>query len=302
LWIIKTLIKKINKFSRIFTFVGVLFLFFNCFGKRSKIVVPNDIHMVSAGQLSINQWILTSRINYLDLERLMKIEKKRYLFTNLQIHQILTDNIMAMEDALNDVDQLQRDLDSIIIKLKESDGDSLLSLMENEISYGMEIGSIFEKIKDHQIEFEEGKKGIRKGLKMDRRKIIFIRDETLLWKKDFQHLRYKRASLQKAIQEYNINLGESIIDRNHINEKILSKSDKLERYRTRLDEIETFIVESEDIAYKEAGSWVCIRPLLTLESGNLKKAVPMNFEKKYQKGILDYKRILRVMSIELESI
>lgn len=232
----------------------------------------------------------------------MKSEKKRYLLINLQIHQILTDNIKAMEDALNDVDQLQRDLDSIIIKLKESDGDSLLSIMENEISYGMEIGSIFDKIVDHQSEFEEGKEGISKGFKIDRRKIIFIRDKTLLWKKDFQHLRYKRARLQKAVKEYNSNLGESIIDRTYIDENILIKSDKLERYRNRLDQIETFIIESENIAYKEVGSWVCIRPLLSLESGNLKKAVPMNFEKKYEQGILEYKRILRDMSIELKSI
>ena len=207
-----------------------------------------------------------------------------------------------MEDALDNVDRLQQDINSVMEVLQESDVDSLQSIIDDETSYEHKIGSIYSDIKAAQMEFEKGKKGLRQGFKMDRRRIVFIRGQTLSWKKEFHHLRYERFGLGQAIQKYNVSLNETIFKDHHANKEALAISIKLEQYRIELDQIESFIAESERIAWEETGSWVCIRPMLSFQGGQLQKGVPLDCEKKYEKGIRDYKRILRDMSIQLDSI
>ncbi len=41
---------------------------------------------------------------------------------------------------------------------------------------------------------------------------------------------------------------------------------------------------------------------LTFQEGELRRGVPLACEQKYEQGLRDYKRILRDMSIELDSI
>ena len=296
------MIKTLTNFSRVFAFTGTLFLVFNCFGRRAKVETPRDIHTVAANRLSIEQWYENNRKDTDDLKKIMKDEIPNYLFTNLKIYEILTENMEIMEDALDDVDLLKKNMNSVMEVLQESDDDSLQSIMDDETSYEHEIGLVYSDIKAAQMEFEKGKEGLRQGFKMDRRRIVFIRSQTLSWKKEFHHLRYERSGLGQAIQEYNVSLNETIFKDRHENKEALAISIRLEQYRIELDKIELFIAESERIALEETGSWVCIRPMLSLQNGQLRKGIPLDCEKKYDKGIRDYKRILRDISIELDSI
>ena len=296
------MIQPLARIIRVFAAAGTLFLFFNCFGRRAKAEGPPDIHTVAANRLSVEQWNENNRKDFMDLGILMKGEIPGYLFTNLKIHDILIENMEIMEENLDNVQRLQQDMNSIMESLQESDGDSLQSLMDGETSYEQEIGSILSDIRVAQAEYEKGKKGLRQGLKMDRRRIIFIRDQTHSWKKEFHHLRYERAGLQQAVERFNGSLNEAIFTDNHSKKEILELSSKLEKYRNELGKIELFIAESERIAWEETGTWVCIRPMLTFQEGELRRGVPLACEQKYEQGLRDYKRILRDMSIELDSI
>ena len=108
------MIKTLTNFSRVFAFTGTLFLVFNCFGRRAKVETPRDIHTVVANRLSIEQWYENNRKDTDDLKKIMKDEIPNYLFTNLKIYEILTENMEIMEDALDDVDRLKQNMNSVV--------------------------------------------------------------------------------------------------------------------------------------------------------------------------------------------
>ncbi len=296
------MIRIIIKFIRIYILWGSLILFFSCFGRQLKINAPSGLHEINAKLHSIVNWIENNENDINDLKKLVKEEISLYLFTNLKIHQNIIENIDIMEESIGDVVALRKDISSKVEILQQSNGNSLQSLMNEENSNENEIGLLFNDIKNEQEEFYKGKKGIIEAFKIDRRKLIFIRDETSSYKKEFNHLRYEQYKLENAFQKHNVGLSKTIFNNGSSKKEMLELSIKIEDYRLELSKIEFFIIHSERIAREETGSWVCLRPMTSLKNGQFSKAIPMDFEKKYKSGIRDYKTILRDMRIELNSI
>ena len=245
------MISKITSvsFNRIFPLSCLTYGFLSCFGGNAKLGIPQDIQNVKTDILRFENWINQNRILQTDFTDLLEKEKDYYLYQNQKIYKDLTQAKNRMDFYFNEIQKISANKNLIFDDLRNNRTDSLNSIYEDELTYAEEFGIIFSELNHLTKKFDDKKKQIIKIFRKDRKKLIFVPDQILLWEKDFNLLRYKREISKSKIAEFNILVNQIIINDSLRNGNILKQSRLLEVHTNELQEIESTIknIETRDI-------------------------------------------------------
>ena len=276
---------------KVFSFLLVL-LFFNCFGR--KIEEPNNIYKVKARLLNINDWISKTDLEIVRLKKQIRIQKRYYLVNNPSIYDIMNENYESMKDIIFDVKGYRNQIIELIEIIDTSDLDSLDSLTENQIEFDQKINLVFSEFIKSKKEYLKSKEGLKRALRRDLKKFVFLKDKTNQWKNDFFEMSLDRLGLDQSITKFETELNLMIFDNDYDNRKKIKKlSRRIQRYTNRLNEIETYVDKLDSIALREIGGWVYVI--------GFREKKP-DFEVKYKKYKKEYRKIIRNISFELKEI
>ena len=275
--------------------MGALFLFLECAG-RVKPWKFNDTHALDVRILGTEQWLLKTKRDMNDLDRIMKKQLRYYLDKDLRIYDRIEPNYEIMKTSVSSIDSILSSIVFIYDDLRNTDQDSLESIpVDTSVSYRKIIETNSQKILESQELYLKAMEKLKKGFKKDQ-KYLFIIEESY---KDFPNtlydLRFKRQKLNPILGRLNTKLNRVIFnDDGYIDSKsIISLSKKIEDYKTRMDRYENFLSNIDKIAIKEAGGYIV---LSSSKKKNFKYII------KYKEGLEEYLDILHQIRKMGESI
>ena len=280
---------------RVLITVGALFLFLECAG-RVKPWKFNDTHALDVRILGTEQWLLKTKRDMNDLDRIMKKQLRYYLDKDLRIYDRIEPNYEIMKTSVSSIDSILSSIVFIYDDLRNTDQDSLESIpVDTSVSYRKIIETNSQKILESQELYLKAMEKLKKGFKKDQ-KYLFIIEESY---KDFPNtlydLRFKRQKLNPILGRLNTKLNRAIFnDDGYTDSKsIIGLSKKIEDYKTRMDRYEKFLSDIDKIAVKEAGGYIV---LSSSKKKNFKYII------KYKEGLEEYLDILHQIRKMGESI
>ena len=280
---------------RVLITVGALFLFLECAG-RVKPWKFNDTHALDVRILGTEQWLLKTKRDMNDLDRIMKKQLRYYLDKDLRIYDRIEPNYEIMKTSVSSIDSILSSIVFIYDDLRNTDQDSLESIpVDTSVSYRKIIETNSQKILESQELYLKAMEKLKKGFKKDQ-KYLFIIEESY---KDFPNtlydLRFKRQKLNPILGRLNTKLNRAIFnDDGYTDSKsIIGLSKKIEDYKTRMDRYEKFLSNIDKIAVKEAGGYIV---LSSSKKKNFKYII------KYKEGLEEYLDILHQIRKMGESI
>ena len=280
---------------RVLITVGALFLFLECAG-RVKPWKFNDTHALDVRILGTEQWLLKTKRDMNDLDRIMKKQLRYYLDKDLRIYDRIEPNYEIMKTSVSSIDSILSSIVFIYDDLRNTDQDSLESIpVDTSVSYRKIIETNSQKILESQELYLKAMEKLKKGFKKDQ-KYLFIIEESY---KDFPNtlydLRFKRQKLNPIFGRLNTKLNRAIFnDDGYTDSKsIIGLSKKIEDYKTRMDRYEKFLSNIDKIAVKEAGGYIV---LSSSKKKNFKYII------KYKEGLEEYLDILHQIRKMGESI
>ena len=280
---------------RVLITVGALFLFLECAG-RVKPWKFNDTHALDVRILGTEQWLLKTKRDMNDLDRIMKKQLRYYLDKDLRIYDRIEPNYEIMKTSVSSIDSILSSIVFIYDDLRNTDQDSLESIpVDTSVSYRKIIETNSQKILESQELYLKAMEKLKKGFKKDQ-KYLFIIEESY---KDFPNtlydLRFKRQKLNPILGRLNTKLNRAIFnDDGYTDSKsIIGLSKKIEDYKTRMDTYEKFLSNIDKIAVKEAGGYIV---LSSSKKKNFKYII------KYKEGLEEYLDILHQIRKMGESI
>ena len=275
--------------------MGALFLFLECAG-RVKPWKFNDTHALDVRILGTEQWLLKTKRDMNDLDRIMKKQLRYYLDKDLRIYDRIEPNYEIMKTSVSSIDSILSSIVFIYDDLRNTDQDSLESIpVDTSVSYRKIIETNSQKILESQELYLKAMEKLKKGFKKDQ-KYLFIIEESY---KDFPNtlydLRFKRQKLNPIFGRLNTKLNRAIFnDDGYTDSKsIIGLSKKIEDYKTRMDRYEKFLSDIDKIAVKEAGGYIV---LSSSKKKNFKYII------KYKEGLEEYLDILHQIRKMGESI
>ena len=275
--------------------MGALFLFLECAG-RVKPWKFNDTHALDVRILGTEQWLLKTKRDMNDLDRIMKKQLRYYLDKDLRIYDRIEPNYEIMKTSVSSIDSILSSIVFIYDDLRNTDQDSLESIpVDTSVSYRKIIETNSQKILESQELYLKAMEKLKKGFKKDQ-KYLFIIEESY---KDFPNtlydLRFKRQKLNPILGRLNTKLNRAIFnDDGYTDSKsIIGLSKKIEDYKTRMDRYEKFLSNIDKIAVKEAGGYIV---LSSSKKKNFKYII------KYKEGLEEYLDILHQIRKMGESI
>jgi len=287
--------KFISPLIRVLITVGALFLFLECAG-RVKPWKFNDTHALDVRILGTEQWLLKTKRDMNDLDRIMKKQLRYYLDKDLRIYDRIEPNYEIMKTSVSSIDSILSSIVFIYDDLRNTDQDSLESIpVDTSVSYRKIIETNSQKILESQELYLKAMEKLKKGFKKDQ-KYLFIIEESY---KDFPNtlydLRFKRQKLNPILGRLNTKLNRAIFnDDGYIDSKsIIGLSKKIEDYKARMDRYEKFLSNIDKIAVKEAGGYIV---LSSSKKKNFKYII------KYKEGLEEYLDILHQIRKMGESI
>jgi len=275
--------------------VGALFLFSGCAGK-SKPWKFEDIYSIDAKILNTKEWSKSVKKDFKDLKPIVKKQLDYYLEKDLRIYERLNPNYNIMKQSISLVDSLTKDIIKTMREMKRKENANLDSISsQSSLTYRKSIESnsliIIKAINNYEI----GKKGLIKGFKKVRKRLIFINDQTLPWSQEMYALRYKRSLLDPHLDYFNKVLNKSIFNDNNTaySDNIKEISKVIEDYLVELDKYEHFLSKANLIGKKEVRSYIA---LISYDDQ------PFKYEKKYVDGKKRYLFILKEIRKLTESV
>ncbi len=280
---------------RVLITVGALFLFLECAG-RVKPWKFNDTHALDVRILGTEQWLLKTKRDMNDLDRIMKKQLRYYLDKDLRIYDRIEPNYEIMKTSVSSIDSILSSIVFIYDDLRNTYQDSLESIpVDTSVSYRKIIETKSQKILESQELYLKAMEKLKKGFKKDQ-KYLFIIEESY---KDFPNtlydLKFKRQKLNPILGRLNTKLNRAIFnDDGYTDSKsIIGLSKKIEDYKTRMDRYEKFLSNIDKIAVKEAGGYIV---LSSSKKKNFKYII------KYKEGLEEYLDILHQIRKMGESI
>ncbi len=287
--------KFISPLIRVLITVGALFLFLECAG-RVKPWKFNDTHALDVRILGTEQWLLKTKRDMNDLDRIMKKQLRYYLDKDLRIYDRIEPNYEIMKTSVSSIDSILSSIVFIYDDLRNTYQDSLESIpVDTSVSYRKIIETKSQKILESQELYLKAMEKLKKGFKKDQ-KYLFIIEESY---KDFPNtlydLKFKRQKLNPILGRLNTKLNRAIFnDDGYTDSKsIIGLSKKIEDYKTRMDRYEKFLSNIDKIAVKEAGGYIV---LSSSKKKNFKYII------KYKEGLEEYLDILHQIRKMGESI
>ena len=280
---------------RVFALAGALFLFIDCAG-RIKPWKFQDIYSLDVRVLDTKEWSAKVKRDMKDLDNIMRKELKYYIDKDLRIYERLEPNYEKMKISVSEIDSISNDVFSLYDKLKNTPRDSLDSVYrDTTVSYRKIIESQSRGIQKAQREYLKSLDKLKKGFKKDRKRLVFIEDEYMPFRKTLYDIKYKRDALQPDIERFNQKLNKALFDndRSQYSREIIRLSKRLESYRVKMDKFEDFLLNIGKVAHDESGGHVI------LTSSKIK---PMKYIIRYNKGLEEYLEILSDIQKISESI
>jgi len=271
---------------RIFAIAGILFLYLSC-AEKSKSWNFDDLYSLDVRLLDTRDWLVKTKKEIKDLNKIMKPQLKYYLKNDFQVYEKLNPHYESLQFSVDFIDSIMTNLDSLVSKMKGDPSDSLDTVPNDTTkSYRSMIQSDRKKIKKSLEEYFKSLKKLRKGFKLDKKILLFIDEESLPLKQSLFELKYKReAEISVNLNRFNKELNKALfISPNSTYSKHIIKISKtIEKYRLKLDAYEKFLSNIDHIARKEAGGYVLLIP---------KNSEKMKYIQRYEEGMKEYLEIL----------
>ncbi|MFL2982859.1 MAG: hypothetical protein ACJZ12_00535 [Candidatus Neomarinimicrobiota bacterium] len=285
-----------NFIIRALVIAGTLFFFIDCAGSvKSDPWVFDDAQALAVRILDAEQWLEKSKRDFTDIKKIINRKLKRYLNTDIKIHNELEINLMIIKRSVTEADSITKIIRDLHAQLRDTSIDSLDSqISDSSLSYR-------ESFKSHSEQFDISKKTYLKSIKKiknafrrDRKKMIFIEDEYAHYKNTLLELRYKRQALAPRLEQFNSALHSAFFDDNRSPKakKIRLFSKQIEQYSIRMNRYEKFLSNIDKIALEEVNGQVILIS---------RKSKPFKFKTRYKNGRDDYKSILKKMKFFFET-
>lgn len=278
--------KFILCYFRVFTIVGTLFFFISCAGK-TKTWNFNDIHSLDVRILDTKEWLVKTKLELKDLNKIMRPQLSYYLKKDFRIYEKLDNPYESMKLEVRYIDSTYKSMFQLVRKMKKASSDSLDDIPEDTtISYRELVEDSRKRIKKRQNNYHKNIKKLKKVFKSTKQILFFIEEECAPLKNSIYELQYRRRIEQGNIDRFNEKLNQALlIDPTSLYSKhIIETSKTFETYRVKLESFEKFLINMEDIASKELGGFVVLIP---------KKKMPPQFIEQYKKGKKEYIEILK---------
>ena len=275
--------------------MGALFLFLECAG-RVKPWKFNDTHALDVRILGTEQWLLKTKRDMNDLDRIMKKQLRYYLDKDLRIYDRIEPNYEIMKTSVSSIDSILSSIIFIYDDLRNTDQDSLESIpVDKSVSYKKIIETNSQKILESQELYLKAMEKLKKGFKKDQKYLFIIEESYKAFPNTLYDLRFKRQKLNPILGRLNTKLNRVIFnDDGYIDSKsIIGLSKKIEDYKARMDRYEKFLSNIDKIAVKEAGGYIV---LSSSKKKNFKYII------KYKEGLEEYLDILHQIRKMGESI
>ena len=277
---------KYIHFYRAFTIVAALFFFITCAGK-TKPWKFNDIQSLDVRVLDTQEWLLKTKKNLQNLNKIMRPQLAYYLKKDFRIYEKLDAPFDNIKTNVRFIDSTYKSMTKLIGKMKKTSSDSLDDFPEDTtVSYRRLFNDSRERIKKSKNNYYKNIKKLKKAFKPTKQVLFFIEEECTIYKNSIYDLQYRRKMEQANIDRFNKKLNKALFNDSgtFYSKRIIDISKKLESYRIKLDSFEYFLLNMEDLLKKEMGGSVVLIP---------KKEMPPKFVEKYEKGKKEYVEILK---------
>lgn len=255
-----------------------------------------DVHSLDVRILDTRQWSKRVSREMKDLDAIMNTELDYYFDNKKKIYNRLKSSYYIMTTSVTTVDSLTKEIIKMVRRMKKSKSANLES---NNKKADMTYREIFirlnSEIQKSQLRYSLGIKGLRKGFKKGKKRLIFIKEISVPLKKELYQLKYKRELIQPQFDRFNQMLNEAIFQEHNsaYSIKIQKLSKKMEKFKLELNSYENFISRINVIARKEGGGTVF---LIHRRDGL------MNYEKKMIEGKTSYLETLKDISKMMKTI
>ena len=286
---------KYIHFYRAFTIVAALFFFITCAGK-TKPWKFNDIQSLDVRVLDTQEWLLKTKKNLQNLNKIMRPQLAYYLKKDFRIYEKLDVPFDNIKTNVRFIDSTHKSMTRLIGKMKKTSSDSLDDIPEDTtVSYRRLFNDSRERIKKSKNKYYKNIKKLKKAFKPTKQVLFFIEEECTIYKNSIYDLQYRRKMEQANIDRFNKKLNKALFNDSETfySKRIIDISKKLESYRIKLDSFEYFLLNMEDLLIKEMGGTVVLIP---------KKKMPPKFVDKYEKEKKEYVEILKDIRNIVESI
>lgn len=287
------MIANLKIFTRVLVFTGTLFLFIDCTG-RIKSWKVLDKHSLDVKIFETSKWIEDRRMEYPFVDDLIREQLKFFIDTDMRNYDRLDPAYELYKESLNKIDTILYEFDKITNSLPLNSSELILNKSnkkEKKTSIKNEIAIKSKQIGKSKKNFYLSIHRMNKILKKEKKKLVFIFDETKDHKITLFNLRYERSQLDNKLQKFNksANLAFFQTPNSFYSKEIRKISKKIAIYIKSLNEFEDFLTNIKNIALKEVGAPVYME---------IREQREKNYKTKYK---TDYKKYIKTIN-EIERL
>jgi len=174
--------KYIIHFCRVFTIVAALFFFITCAGK-TKPWKFNDIQSLDVRVLDTQEWLLKTKKDLQNLNKIMRPQLAYYLKKDFRIYEKLDAPFDKIKTNVRFIDSTYKSMTILIGKMKKTSSDSLDDFPEDTtVSYRRLFNDSRERIKKSKNNYYKNIKKLKKAFKPTKQVLFFIEEECTILK------------------------------------------------------------------------------------------------------------------------
>jgi len=212
----------------------------------------------------------------------MKNQVEYFLVNDFEIYENLDNSFNKLKLSVLNADSLTKEMIKIVKMMKRkkiTDLDEVSS--KTDLTYRSMIKSELDAILKFKSLYNKNRLKLKSVFKSLDQKLLFIKEETVLFEGTLSELKFKRKEIQVDLDRYMDILNKVLFDdtKSEYSIFIIESSKKIEKWRIQLDLFEKFVENINPIARKEAKGFVVLKG---------KDEEPMKYINRYKEGIEKY--------------
>tara|TARA_Y100001970_G_scaffold288575_1_gene416298 strand:- start:620 stop:1471 length:852 start_codon:yes stop_codon:yes gene_type:complete len=266
---------------RISLSVGILFLFINCLGTRKSLKF-DDVYSLDVRILETEEWLSLRKKELKDLDKIVQPKLKYYLNNDFKVYEKLDPHYEMISIYIDQADSLIIAISKLLERMENNPSDSLDMVPDDTTdSYRDMVENQMRQISRAQSKYFKSIKKLKKGFKFDKKKLVFVLEESEPLKEKLYQIKYRREAIAPGIGILNSKLNEALFvnSNSSYSKRIIKISKIIDNYNTTLDRYENYLLNIDRIARKEAGGYVILIP---------EKSDPMEYVTVYEQGMEEY--------------
>lgn len=298
--------------------IVTLFLFFSCSSRTANSWVLRDVHSLDANIMITKQWLKQEKSNHKYLQKIMKKEMVYYRKKDFKIYKKLEGEMGNIDKSLKKIKSSLSKQIKLATKIKKRPSLSVFDSNQeqgggkkglfgkkknnnsttNKSEKALKVIQSLEKnsivISENQSNYNRSKEALVGIFKKNKYRLVFIREQVKKWNHHLKDLGYDREKLVPTIDGFDLILSEALfksVDSDYAN-NIISLSKRIEKYNNDMDRFESYVINLESIAGKQAKALVYL----------IKEDQEKKYEIKYKKDLIHYQKILKELPKLIESI